>query len=202
MIGINNVRMCKLIDYICTAKLKYNDVPNQIEHLKVIKYALDMVAYNNGSDTHKNIINQLNSFKNDIQSYPDQFSASKFLDYLSNTSYNNCNTLTKPKKIFISENELLAIKGICNLYPQFQLFGFGSRVKGTHSETSDLDIVYKIIKPIEFLPRNAIPYYNEFCNMEDEIKSKITSTPISIVSWNDLSDTFKKLIEDDLVSIL
>jgi hypothetical protein len=59
-----------------------------------------------------------------------------------------------------------------------------------------------LIPPIEFLPRNAIPYYNEFCNMEDEIKSKITSTPISIVSWNDLSDTFKKLIEDDLVSIL
>lgn len=193
--------MCKLIDYICTAKLKCNDEPSQKEHLKVIKCALNMLTYNSGSDTHKNIINQLNSFKNDIQSCADQFSASKFLDYLSNTSYNHCNDLTKPKKIFISENTLLAIKDICNSYPQFHLFAFGSRVKGTHNETSDLDIVYKIIKPIEFLSENAIPYYNELCNMENELESKIISIPINIISWDDLSDTFKKSIENDLVPI-
>lgn len=192
--------MCKLIDYICTAKLKYSDA-RQIEYLKVIKYALNMIVYNNGSNAHKNIINQLNSFKNDIQFCPDQFSASKFLDYLSNTSYSHSNALTKSSKIFISENILLTIKNICNSYPQFQLFAFGSRVKGTHSETADLDIVCKIIKPIEFLPRNGIPYYNEFCNMEDKLKSKITLIPINISNWDDLSDTFKKSVENDLVPI-
>ena len=73
------------------------------------------------------------------------------MTYLSNTSYNHSNTPVKPSKIFVPENELLTIKNICHPYPQFQLFAFGSRVKGTHRPTSDLDIACKIIKPIESL---------------------------------------------------
>ena len=116
------------------------------------------------------------------------------MNYLSNNSYNHSNTPIKPSKIFISENELFTIKDICRSYPQFQLFAFGSRVKGTHKQTSDLDIVCKIIKPIKF-------YYTKSWDMEDEIKSKITSISISIINWNHLSDTFKKSIEDDLMLI-
>ena len=52
----------------------------------------------------------------------------------------------------------------------------------------------KIIKPIKF-------YYTKSWDMEDEIKSKITSISISIINWNHLSDTFKKSIEDDLMLI-
>lgn len=161
-----------------------------------------MVTHNSSrSDTHKNIIQQLHLFKNDIQFCADRSSVSKLLDYLSNTSYNHSNDLTKTKKIFISDNTLVSIKEICNSYPQFQLFAFGSRVKGTHKETSDLDIVYKIIKPIELLSKNTIPYYNELCNMEDKLKSKIISIPIIFIRWDDLSDTFKKSIENDLVPV-
>ena len=160
-----------------------------------------MVTHNSSvSDTNKNIIQELYSFKKDIQICADQASVSRFLYYLSNTSYYHSHDPTKTKKIFISENILLSIKAICNSYPQFQLFAFGSRVRGTHNETSDLDIVYKTIKPIELLPKNAIPYYNESCHMEEELKSKI-SIPIDITSWDVLSVNFKKSIENDLVPI-
>lgn len=64
----------------------------------------------------------------------------------------------------------------------------------------NLHIVYKTIKPIELLPKNAIPYYNESCHMEEELKSKI-SIPIDITSWDVLSVNFKKSIENDLVPI-
>ncbi len=194
--------MCKLIDYICTAILNScSDEHRREKCLKVIQYALNMVTHNSSvSDTNKNIIQELYSFKKDIQICADQASVSRFLYYLSNTSYYHSHDPTKTKKIFISENILLSIKAICNSYPQFQLFAFGSRVRGTHNETSDLDIVYKTIKPIELLPKNAIPYYNESCHMEEELKSKI-SIPIDITSWDVLSVNFKKSIENDLVPI-
>lgn len=93
----------------------------------------------------------------------------------------------------VSEKEENIIKAI--LAPYWEIYAFyfyGSRVKGTHSKVSDLDI---LIKGATEMPLEMI----------EDLKQQFDESPLPyIVNFSDyhkMDENFYKRIEKDLISI-
>jgi len=71
-----------------------------------------------------------------------------------------------------------------------EVFAFGSRVKGTHHQFSDLDICY-----MKKIPNNVLSKINEDFE-ESNLKFKI-----DFVNFNLCDSDFKKLIQSDMVQL-
>ena len=86
----------------------------------------------------------------------------------------------------IEEKHFRIIKNILKKYP-YAFYAYGSRVKGNNRRFSDLDLCYRENIPIKIIA---------------EIKEKLEESNlpyrVDLVSWNDLSSRFQKLIEGDL----
>jgi uncharacterized protein len=83
------------------------------------------------------------------------------------------------------KNELLKI---LEMYTQYDIRAYGSRVKGKQKEFSDLDLCVMRDMPWEEL---------------DQFRAKLENSNVgifvTIAQWNKLSDDFKSRIEKDLV---
>jgi uncharacterized protein len=71
---------------------------------------------------------------------------------------------------------------------QYDIQAYGSRVKGTHREFSDLDLCFMQEMPWEIL---------------DDLREKFTESNlpffVTIVPWSKLNSEFQKLIQKDLL---
>ena len=89
----------------------------------------------------------------------------------------------------IEENHFRIIKNILKQYP-YTFYAYGSRVKGTSRKFSDLDLCYRENIPVKII---------------GEIREKLEESNlpyrVDLVSWDDLSSRFKKLIEGDLFPV-
>jgi len=76
--------------------------------------------------------------------------------------------------------------------PEYPVWAFGSRVKGTAKPYSDLDLA--IIAP---LPLSL----TEMATVKEAFDESDLSIRVDIVDWATTSDTFRKIIEQDKVVV-
>ena len=91
--------------------------------------------------------------------------------------------------IFAEERHKKIIKDILSKYP-YSFYAFGSRVKGSNKKLSDLDLCF-----FENIPWNIRSHIDE-----DFEESDLPFT-VDVVDWNMCDDSFKQIIEKDLVCI-
>ncbi len=91
--------------------------------------------------------------------------------------------------IFAEERHKNIIKDILSKYP-YSFYAFGSRVKVTNKKLSDLDLCF-----FDNIPSNTRSHIDE-----DFEESDLPFT-VDIVDWNMCDESFKKIIEKDLVCI-
>ena len=93
-------------------------------------------------------------------------------------------------KLDVSKEHLLLICNILKNYNDLDFYAFGSRVKGSAKKLSDLDLVIK--SPVDKVKLSSI--------REDFEESRLPYK-IDLVVWDDITDSFKKNIETDLLCL-
>lgn len=88
-----------------------------------------------------------------------------------------------------SLDEAEIIKTILSKHPNI-FFAFGSRVKGTHKQFSDLDLCYK----------QAILDV-DISNLLDAFEQSNLPFKVDVVSWDRCSSEFQRHIENDLILV-
>ena len=78
------------------------------------------------------------------------------------------------------------------LVPEYPVWAFGSRVKGTAKAYSDLDLAIITEQPLS-LTKMAI--------LKEAFDESTLSIRIDIVDWATTSETFRKIIEHDKVVV-
>jgi predicted nucleotidyltransferase len=91
--------------------------------------------------------------------------------------------------IHIKEEYFAIIKAILAKYP-YSFYAFGSRVRGTHQEFSDLDICYMETIPLLILAQ-----------LKDEFEQSNLPFKVDLVSFNEANQNFKAIIQADLILI-
>jgi type I restriction enzyme S subunit len=76
--------------------------------------------------------------------------------------------------------------------PQYEVWAFGSRTKGTAKEYSDLDLAIITDEPLG-LPLSAA--------LADEFVESDLPIKVDVVDWATTSDVFRKIIEQDKVVV-
>ena len=79
------------------------------------------------------------------------------------------------------------VKQILSKYP-YKFYAYGSRVKGTARQLSDLDLCYQ-----EDIP-DAITF-----QIEEEFKESDLPFTVDLVSWKRMKQGFRELIKEDLI---
>ena len=90
--------------------------------------------------------------------------------------------------IDIKEKHLNIIKEILEKY-SYTFYVYGSRAKKKARKNSDLDLCYK-----EKIPSEVIS------DIKEQFEESDLPFKVDIVSWENMSPTFQKLIEKDLKS--
>lgn len=98
------------------------------------------------------------------------------------------------KMINASQENLLILTKILNKHlPQDAVvYAFGSRIKGSSRQYSDLDIT---IKTQDQLPNKIM------IEVKDELMESDIPFRVDVSQWNNLSINFKNCIKDELVEI-
>ncbi len=90
--------------------------------------------------------------------------------------------------IYLEPQHLKIISAILAKYP-YRFYAFGSRVKGTHSSFSDLDLCFK-----DSIPRK------ELSQIKMQFEESNLPFKVDLIDWNKMEPAFQKLIENDLVA--
>ena len=92
-------------------------------------------------------------------------------------------------ELLMSNQDKKILTQILSKYP-YQFYAYGSRVKGTARQFSDLDVCYQ----------EEIPSY-KLVEIEEELENSDLSFIVELVSWNHMRPAFQKVIQKDLVLI-
>lgn len=98
-------------------------------------------------------------------------------------------------KIDIESKYLEHVKSIINSHLQdsnLKIYVFGSRVRGNAKKYSDLDVALKAASKIDF---------NKMSRIEIELEETTIPYKVDVIDLNNISDTFKKCIKNDLVEV-
>lgn len=91
--------------------------------------------------------------------------------------------------IHMSPHHLKIVKDILQKYP-YNFYAFGSRVKGTQRQLSDLDICFM----------DAIPW-NIRGHIDEDFENSDLPFKVDIVDFNMCDESFQKKITSDLILI-
>lgn len=90
--------------------------------------------------------------------------------------------------IAIEKEQLEIIKQILSKYvPNAEIRVFGSRYKHTNKEFSDIDIAIVDKQKIDI---------KTYAYMKEEFEESNLKYRVDIIDWNNISDEFKKIIEE------
>ncbi|MBI2707983.1 MAG: nucleotidyltransferase domain-containing protein [Proteobacteria bacterium] len=89
----------------------------------------------------------------------------------------------------MEERHWKIVQDILNKYP-YTFYAFGSRVKGTHKQFSDLDLCFK-----ESIPLNVQGHINE------DFEESNLPFKVDVLDWNLITPKFQEIIKKDLVPI-
>ncbi len=88
--------------------------------------------------------------------------------------------------IHMAEEDCKILCDVLAKYP-YTFYAFGSRVKGTHWEYSDLDITYKDPIPPEV-----------WVDIDDDLRQSNLPFKVDVVAWKKLPDEWRRDIEKEL----
>ncbi len=86
------------------------------------------------------------------------------------------------------QNKIIAVTTA--LFPQADIYIYGSRARGTHHSTSDIDIALDAEKQLD-------PY--AIFELKDVILALRQPYNVDIIDLNNINENFKKIITPDLV---
>ncbi|MFA9488848.1 MULTISPECIES: nucleotidyltransferase family protein [unclassified Mannheimia] len=93
----------------------------------------------------------------------------------------------------ITDKELEIVKSILNEFiPNYPVWAFGSRVKGTARQYSNLDLAIITETPLSFLERD---------NLKEAFSESDLVWKVDIVDWATTSEEFRKIIQQKYVEI-
>lgn len=93
---------------------------------------------------------------------------------------------TNDSNISISPREHAIVRDILKKYiAQYDVWAFGSRVKGPHKPYSDLDLVVMSNQPLEI---------GVYSDLVDSFTESDLPWKVDIVDWSTTSDTFRDII--------
>lgn len=93
----------------------------------------------------------------------------------------------------IQSEELAIIKSILQQFvPNYPVWAFGSRVKGTARPYSDLDLVIMTETPLTFLERD---------NLKEAFSESDLVWKVDIIDWASTSEEFRQIIQKKYVVI-
>ncbi|MEI8128151.1 MAG: nucleotidyltransferase domain-containing protein [bacterium] len=98
-------------------------------------------------------------------------------------------------KVDIETRYLEHVKSIINSHlqdPSLKIYVFGSRARGNAKKYSDLDIALQAESKIEV---------NKMSKIEIELEETTIPYKVDVIDLNNISDTFRKCIENDLVEV-
>ena len=87
----------------------------------------------------------------------------------------------------LAEKHWNIIRQILSKYP-YQFYAYGSRVKGTARQFSDLDLCYQ-----EDIPDSIIS------QIQAELEESDLSFVVELVSWKLMRVTFREIVKKDLI---
>ena len=91
-------------------------------------------------------------------------------------------------KLYLSDHDWQIFVSIIQDKP-YEIYAYGSRVKGEYSQFSDVDLlVYEILE-------------QELYNLKNQFSESNLAVKIDIKTRADLSDSFYALIVDDLIKV-
>ena len=92
-------------------------------------------------------------------------------------------------ELLMSNQDKKILTQILSKYP-YTFYAYGSRVKGTNRQFSDLDLCYQ----------EEIPSY-KLVEIEEELENSDLTFIVELVNWNHMRPAFQKAIQKDLVLI-
>lgn len=95
-------------------------------------------------------------------------------------------------KGILPEQEEIIKRLLMPYLPNYSFYYYGSRVKGTHSPVSDLDI---LIKGTEEMPIDIL------CEIKQVFDASSLPYIINFTDYNKINHSFYNLIKDDIVSV-
>ena len=91
--------------------------------------------------------------------------------------------------VHLADDEIKMVLRVLEYYsPDCNVFAFGSRVKGTHSDTSDLDLVFDCGKMLEFKRLYEIKTAFELSDLKFRV---------DVIDYNTVDDEFREIINKD-----
>ncbi len=95
--------------------------------------------------------------------------------------------------IYLKENELEIIQKILSPYHKlYNIYVFGSRIKGNHRKFSDLDLC--------FISEKEMPLLH-LGNLTEEFEESNLPFKVDIIDYNRVTDEFKKIIDKNKVPL-
>ena len=91
--------------------------------------------------------------------------------------------------MIIEERHLKIIKEILSHYP-YTFYAFGSRVKGTPRQFSDLDICFM----------DNIPW-NVRAHLDEDFEESTLPFKVDVIAWQSCSKDFQQAIQKDLLPL-
>ena len=92
--------------------------------------------------------------------------------------------------VTLEEKHLKILKSILKKY-SYRFYIYGSRAKGKSRKYSDLDLCYR-----EKIPTKII------LDIREELEESDIPFRVDLVYWNDMPESFQKLIKKDLIQII
>ena len=89
--------------------------------------------------------------------------------------------------IHLEPRRLAIVRTILSKYP-YAFYAFGSRVKGTHKQFSDLDIC--VMGQMAILDK---------CALTEEFEDSNLPFTVDVIEWDKIAQDFQELIQQDLV---
>ena len=99
--------------------------------------------------------------------------------------------IKKTDLINIEPRHLLLVCNILQKHiPQYEVWAFGSRAKGSAKKYSDLDIAILSTEPLDI---------NVYAELNEAFQESDLPYKVDIVDWACISETFKNIIKKDKV---
>ena len=92
--------------------------------------------------------------------------------------------------IYLDPSDNKELLTIIEPYKKYDIRAYGSRVKGTHHQFSDLDLCVMHDMP-----------WSELDQLREKLENSDIGIFITVTQWSALSNDFKTLIEKDLIAL-
>ena len=97
------------------------------------------------------------------------------------------------KRIDVADEDMELIRAIVNhQVPEYEVYAFGSRVKGMTAKHSDLDLVIMTEKPLST---------ERMADLKDAFMNSDLPFKVDVVDWAETKERFREIIRREAVAV-